>query len=78
MNTLEYYESIKKGIWVPKKGEIVAYHPIIGEPAESNGHTVESVFPARSGKMVAFITGKRSHIAIEALSRDLPERGAMK
>lgn len=77
MEAIKYQEALKRGTWVPKKGDVVAYHPIIGEPAESNGHTVESVFPAASGHMVAFISGKRAHVAIEALSRDMLERGCL-
>lgn len=76
MNSKDYQERLKTGVWVPKKGDIVAYHPIIAGPAETNGHTVTSVFPAASGNMVAFITGKRAYVAIEALSRANPETGA--
>ena len=77
MQAMKYQELKKSGKWVPKRGDIVSYHPIIGEPAESNGHTVTSVFPVASGNMVAFITGKQGFVSVEALSRDLEERGAM-
>lgn len=76
MNSKDYHERLKSGVWVPQKGDTVAYHPKIAGPAESNGHTVLSVFPAASGHMVAFITGKRAHVAIESLSKADPRTGA--
>jgi hypothetical protein len=55
--------------WVPVAGDLVNYHAIIGGDVSSMGHRVESVFPTASGHMVAFISGKRGHVAIEALSK---------
>lgn len=78
MNVTDYNDRIQKGVWVPQKGDTVAYHPIIAWPAESNGHTVQSVFPDASGQMVAFITGKKAYVAIEALSKCDPRTGPSK
>lgn len=68
MTAADYQQRIKIGVWVPRRGDIVSYHPIIAGPAETTGHKVTSVFPAASGHMVAFITGKRAYVSVEALS----------
>lgn len=75
MKAIDYQNKKNRGEWVPQKGDVVAYHPIIGKPAESNGHTVSSVFPAACGNMVAFISGKRGYVSTDALSRCNPETG---
>lgn len=78
MKAIDYQNKKNRGEWVPEKGDIVAYHPIIGGPAESNGHTVKSVFPAACGTMVAFISGKRAHVSTDALSEASSMTGPMK
>jgi hypothetical protein len=70
MKAIDYQKQKTEGKrWVPAAGDLVNYHAIIGGDVSSMGHRVESVFPAASGHMVAFISGKRGHVAIEALSR---------
>jgi hypothetical protein len=68
MKALDYQSALKtEGVWVPKKGDAVWYHPIINGPAESK-HIVMSVFSAADGDMVAFITDKRAYVDIDALT----------
>lgn len=75
MKSKDYYDELKKkqkGVicrWVPVKGDRVNYSSIIGEPPDSFNHEVLSIFLAASGRMVAFISGKRAHVAIEALTK---------
>jgi len=70
MKALDYQKQKKEGArWVPVQGDHLNYHAIIGGDVSSMGHRVESVFMAASGHMIAFITGKRGHVAIEALSK---------
>lgn len=86
MKALEYYNKQKRGEWVPDKGDIVEFREIKGWHGEghdnpilseqfSNGHTVTSIFMAKSGNMCAFITGRRAHVLIEQLTRAKPETG---
>lgn len=68
MKAIDYYNALKSGDWVPKTGDTVDYHPKIGNPAKSFSHVVKSVFPGGSGYMVAFISEKRGHVDLDALS----------
>jgi hypothetical protein len=74
MKAIDYQRAKKAGQWVPERGQMVNYHSIIGGDVTSRGHLVESVFPAASGHMVAFISNKRAHVAIEALTNALDEK----
>lgn len=53
-----------------EKGDLVAYHSIIGGPITSIGHTVQSIelMPNNYGTNVAWITGKTGCVSIAALS----------
>lgn len=74
MKAIDYQKAKKAGTWVPERGQMVNFHSIIGGEITSRGHLVESVFPADSGHMVAFISNKRAHVVIEALTNALDEQ----
>lgn len=54
--------------WMPRAGDIVDYHSIIGEPATLCNQTVIETWIANSGYPVANITGIRGHVACDALT----------
>lgn len=53
--------------WMPRKGERVNYHSIIGGKITST-HTVESVGTDHAGQAVAWISGKSGYVACDALT----------
>jgi len=53
--------------WMPRKGDCVDYHSIIGEEITST-HIVESVGTDYAGQAVAWISGKSGYVACDALT----------
>jgi len=53
--------------WMPRRGERVDYHSIIGGEITST-HTVESVGTDAAGQAVAWITDKRGYVSCDALT----------
>jgi hypothetical protein len=53
-------------------GDKVSYHPIVGGAAESHGHEITHIElqPNNFGRDVAWVTGKRGCVALDALSND--------
>ena len=54
--------------WMPRKGDRVDYHSIIGEPATSMDHVVRTVETSHSGYPVAWLVGKSGCVACDALT----------
>lgn len=54
--------------WMPRAGDTVDYHSIIGEPATSFNHLVKEVWIANTGYPVANITGIRGWVSVDALT----------
>lgn len=54
-----------------KEGESVNYHSLIGGEVTSSGHVITDIEeePNNYGSAVAWITGKRGCVAVEALSK---------
>lgn len=54
-----------------KEGDTVNYHSIIGGPATTHGHTIESIeyAPNNFGCDIAWISDHRGCVAMRALSR---------
>lgn len=60
--------------WMPRKGDIVDFHSIIGEPSTSFGHEVRHVWMSEAGYPVASISGKSGYVACDALTPAYPEK----
>ena len=54
--------------WMPRTGDTVDYHSIIGEPATSFNHEVMEVWIANTGYPVANITNMRGWVSVDALT----------
>lgn len=54
--------------WMPRVGDVVDYHSIIGGEITSTGHTVRAVQMSEAGYPVAWITGKSGYVACDALT----------
>jgi hypothetical protein len=54
--------------WMPRAGDYVDYHPIIGEPATTYMHKVKEVWIANTGYPVANIIGVRGWVSVDALT----------
>ena len=54
--------------WMPRTGDRVDYHSIIGEPATSFNHEVIETWISNAGYPVSSITGIRGHVACDALT----------
>lgn len=61
-------ENRRPSFWMPRAGDAVDYHSIIGGPISSHGHTVTSVGELASGSPVAWITGKAACVSVDALT----------
>lgn len=61
-------ENERPAHWMPRKGDAVDYHSIIGERITSTGHIVKHVETAASGHAVAWITGKAGCVSCDALT----------
>jgi hypothetical protein len=59
--------------WMPRTGDTVDYHSIIGEPATSFNHVVMEVWIANTGYPVANITNMRGWVSVDALTPALGE-----
>jgi len=54
--------------WMPREGDWVDYHSIIGGSITSKDHTVLSVGELSSGEPVAWISDKAGCVSVDALS----------
>jgi hypothetical protein len=54
--------------WMPRKGDTVDYHSIIGEPATSFNHQVIETWISNAGYPVSNITGIRGFVSCDALT----------
>jgi hypothetical protein len=54
--------------WMPRKGDRVDYHSIIGEPATSFDHEVLETWISNAGYPVSNIVGIRGHVCCDALT----------
>jgi hypothetical protein len=61
-------ENKRPSFWMPRAGDIVDYHSIIGGPISSHGHTVTSVGELPSGSAVAWISGKAGCVSVDSLT----------
>jgi hypothetical protein len=61
-------ENQRPSFWMPRTGDIVDYHSIVGGPISSHGHTVTSVGELPSGSAVAWISGKSGCVSVDALT----------
>lgn len=61
-------ENKRPSFWMPRAGDVVDYHSIIGGPISSHGHTVTSVGELPSGSAVAWISGKAACVSVDSLT----------
>jgi len=54
--------------WMPRTGDCVDYHSIIGGPITSRDHVVQEVGSIPSCSAVAWISNKRGCVSVDALS----------
>lgn len=54
--------------WMPRKGDRVDYHSLIGGPVTSSDHVVRAVETSHSGYAVAWLTNKAGCVAADALT----------
>lgn len=54
--------------WMPRVGDIVDYHSIIGEKITSTGHKVRAVQMSDAGYPVAWLEGKSGCVHVDALT----------
>lgn len=52
--------------WMPRKGDRVDYHSLIGGPVTSSDHVVRAVETSHSGYAVAWLTNKAGCVAADA------------
>jgi hypothetical protein len=50
-------------------GDVIRYHPVIGEPDNGRDYTVRATGTMPSGHDVAWLDGKAGCVAVEALTR---------
>lgn len=58
----------RPSFWMPRVGEVVDYHSVIGEDATETGKVVKHVGELPSGEPVAWLFGKRGCVAMDALT----------
>jgi hypothetical protein len=54
--------------WMPREGDYVDYHSIIGGPITSRNHIVNNVGVLFCGEPVAWISNKSGCVSVDALS----------